>query len=136
MARGLIMRIAALDDDPAQLERVERVLTEAGHKVQGFPLAKTLVAALRRETFDLLVLDWNLPDMTGVETIGWVRANLETPPPVLLQYPPGPVAGPHPGNGLGTQPRPADPNPRHAHLANPLKVESEARKRLSAGSGV
>ena len=78
------MRIAALDDDPAQLERVERVLTEAGHKVQGFPLAKPLVGALRRDTFDLLVLDWNVPDMTGVEVIGWIRANLETPAPVLL----------------------------------------------------
>jgi len=78
------MRIAALDDDPAQLEAVERALTEAGHSCQTFPLAKALVAALRRDTFDLLVLDWNLPDMTGIETIAWARDNLETVPPVLL----------------------------------------------------
>lgn len=78
------MRIAALDDDPAQLEAVERALTEAGHSCQTFPLAKALVAALRRDTFDLLVVDWNLPDMSGIETIAWARENLETPPPVLL----------------------------------------------------
>src|ERR1700761_5117845 len=78
------MRIAALDDDPALLESIERVLTEAGHSCQTFALAKTLIAALRRETFDLLVVDWNLPDMSGVETIAWARENLETPPPMLL----------------------------------------------------
>ena len=78
------MRIAALDDDPVQLDSVERVLTQAGHRVQAFALAKPLIAALRRDTFDLLVLDWNVPDLTGVETIGWVRENLESPPPVLL----------------------------------------------------
>ena len=78
------MRIAALDDDPALLEAIERVLTEAGHSCQTFSLAKTLIAALRRETFDLLVVDWNLPDMSGVETIAWARENLETPPPTLL----------------------------------------------------
>jgi DNA-binding response OmpR family regulator len=78
------MRIAALDDDPAQLEAVERALTGAGHRCQTFALARTLMAALRRDTFDLLILDWNLPDISGVDTIEWVIANLETPPPMLL----------------------------------------------------
>ena len=78
------MRIAALDDDPAQLEAVERVLTAAGHSCRTFALAKSLMAALRRDTFDLLILDWNLPDVSGVETIRWVRANLAAPPPMLL----------------------------------------------------
>ena len=78
------MRIAALDDDPAQLEAVERVLTGAGHSCQTFARAKQLVAALRRDTFDLLVVDWNMPEMSGVETIAWARQNLEASPPVLL----------------------------------------------------
>lgn len=30
---------------------------------------------LQRETFDLLVLDWNVPDMSGEEVLKWVRAN-------------------------------------------------------------
>jgi DNA-binding response OmpR family regulator len=60
------------------------VLTGAGHNCQTFPLAKALVTALRRDTFDLLVVDWNLPDMSGLETIAWARENLDTPPPVLL----------------------------------------------------
>ena len=78
------MRVAALDDDPVQLDTVERAVTGAGHTCQTFPLAKALMAALRRDTFDLLILDWNLPDVSGVETIRWVVENIETPPPMLL----------------------------------------------------
>jgi DNA-binding response OmpR family regulator len=63
---------------------VERALTDAGHTCQTFALAKSLMAALRRDTFDLLILDWNLPDVSGVETIRWVNENLAAPPPMLL----------------------------------------------------
>lgn len=78
------MRIAALDDDPAQLEAVERVLINAGHRCQTFCLAKTLMTALRRDTYDLLLLDWNLPDVSGVDTVRWVTQNVDNPPPMLL----------------------------------------------------
>jgi DNA-binding response OmpR family regulator len=78
------MRIAALDDEAPQLESVERLLTAAGHACHAFSSAKALVAALRRETFDLLLVDWNLPEMSGIEVIGWVRENLSPAPPILL----------------------------------------------------
>lgn len=78
------MRIAVLDDDDAQTQAISRLLTEEGHVCWTFGAARALIAALRQETFDLLVLDWNLPDMTGVEVIDWVRQNLEPPPPMLL----------------------------------------------------
>ena len=57
------MRIAALDDDAAQVEAVERLMTAAGHGCRTFTAPKTLIAALRRETFDLLIVDWNMPEM-------------------------------------------------------------------------
>jgi DNA-binding response OmpR family regulator len=78
------MRIAALDDDAAQVEAVVRLLSNSGHNCISFNTAKTLITALRRETFDLLILDWNLPGMSGLETIAWVRENLSSRPPVLL----------------------------------------------------
>ena len=78
------MRIAALDDDEAQVTAIARLLTAAGHTCYTFLNARGLISSLRRETFDLLVLDWNLPEMTGLETIAWVHENLTSPPPVLL----------------------------------------------------
>lgn len=78
------MRIAALEDDEAQAEIVARLLNAAGHACHPFRAAEPLISTLRRETFDLLILDWNLPEMSGLEVIGWIRENLPAQPPILL----------------------------------------------------
>ena len=78
------MIIAVLDDDPVQVEAIQGVVDAAGYKAVGFSRAASLLSALRRETFDLLIVDWSLPDRSGLEVIQWVRANLDPPPPMLL----------------------------------------------------
>ncbi|QCP54483.1 response regulator transcription factor [Trinickia violacea] len=69
------MRIAVLEDDPTQVDLVTQTLTAAGHTCYAFKEGKTLQKRLRRETFDLLVLDWIVPDMSGEAVLKWVRAN-------------------------------------------------------------
>ena len=83
-ATGWAMRIAALDDDQAQVDAVERVTAAAGHTCRTFTTPKALLAALRRESYDLLVVDWNMPEMSGLETMAWVQANIDPQPPILL----------------------------------------------------
>lgn len=78
------MRIAALDDDPEQLELTKRTLAAIGHDCHVFLDGKTFLRALRRESFDLLVLDWQLPDITGPEVVRWVRENIEQHVPILF----------------------------------------------------
>ena len=39
---------------------------------------------LRREICDLLVLDWQLPDVSGLEVVRWVRSNLDHRMPILF----------------------------------------------------
>jgi DNA-binding response OmpR family regulator len=78
------MKIATLDDDPVQLDVTLGAIKEAGFQGTGFSRAKALLSALRRETYDLMVLDWHLPDHSGVEVIRWAHQNLTPPPPILL----------------------------------------------------
>lgn len=78
------MRIAALDDEPSALELVESSMRAIGHECHTFSQGAALLRALRRETFDLLVLDWQVPDVTGVEVVRWVREHDGHRIPVLL----------------------------------------------------
>jgi DNA-binding response OmpR family regulator len=78
------MRIAILEDDPALAQRLVSVLEPNDHIVHHFSTGKSLIAQLKRETFDLLILDWNLPDITGVEVLEWAREHLEGRTPVLF----------------------------------------------------
>lgn len=78
------MRIAALDDEPSTLELVESCMRSIEHECHTFTSGGALLRALRRETFDLLVLDWEVPDVTGIEVVRWAREHLTHRVPILL----------------------------------------------------
>ncbi|KVQ15063.1 response regulator transcription factor [Burkholderia ubonensis] len=69
------MRIAVLEDDPAQCAFVSQILTAAGHTCLAFNEGKVFQKHLKRETFDMLVLDWAVPGVSGEDVLKWVRAN-------------------------------------------------------------
>jgi DNA-binding response OmpR family regulator len=81
---GCGLRIACLDDDVDQLERISSLLREAGHRVYGFNRGRTMLNQLRCETFDLIVLDWEVPDVSGFDILLAIRANLGLKTPVLF----------------------------------------------------
>lgn len=78
------MKIAILDDDPELLESVSRLLNEAGHRCFCFDRGEALIQTLRSSHFDLFVLDWNLPDRSGISVIEWIRNRIGDSVPVLL----------------------------------------------------
>lgn len=78
------MRIAALDDDALQLELFTRALTDMGHVCHTYSTGAALLKDLRRETFDLLIVDWQLPDIEGPEIVTWVREQLGADLPILF----------------------------------------------------
>lgn len=78
------MRIAAVDDDPLQLELFAAALGAAGHQCHVFSTGTELLRVLRRETFDLLIVDWELPDASGPEIVAWVREHLGPELPILF----------------------------------------------------
>lgn len=84
------MRIAVLDDDPAQLSFLIHALTrqlDMGDELVSccpFHQGEALRRSLRHETYDLLVLDWNVPDLDGVELLHWLRNFQKNDVPVIM----------------------------------------------------
>lgn len=78
------MRIAVLDDDSALLELVCSILNAAGHTCHPFVSGKEMLHQLRRESYDMLILDWQVPDLSGTEVLHWVREKLNPNLPVLF----------------------------------------------------
>lgn len=78
------MRIAALDDDPLQLDMLSQVALESGHSCHTYLKGAALQQDLRRESFDLLIVDWQLPDMDGTDLVRWVRSQVSKELPILF----------------------------------------------------
>lgn len=77
-------RIASLEDDAAQAALVRHIVTNAGHECITFADSARLLLTLRTVSFDLLLLDWELPGQSGREVLAWVRGNLDRHLPVMF----------------------------------------------------
>lgn len=78
------MHIAVLEDDPDQRDLLELWLSSGAHTSHGFGLTVDFVEGAKKERFDLLLIDWMLPDGTGGEVLQWVRENLGWDVPVVV----------------------------------------------------
>ena len=78
------MRISILEDDPDQLALLKRWLTDDGHDVHGYTTGRDAMKHAGRESFDLFVLDWQVPDVSGADVLMWLRTNVSKTVPVLF----------------------------------------------------
>jgi len=85
------MRIAVLEDEPTQMSHLVETLenclfNNADEPVSCVPFhsGEALRSALRTESFDLLVLDWNVPDLDGFQLLAWLRKQRESTVPVVM----------------------------------------------------
>lgn len=70
------MRIAVLEDSLPDAALAVQVLVDAGHEVTHYQIGQNLLDNLLIKKYDLLLLDWILPDMTGYDVLNWVRKNI------------------------------------------------------------
>ena len=79
------MHIASVEDDPIQGELIQSIITKAGYSFTLHAKGRDLLTALARSPgYDLLLVDWELPDITGFDVLRWVRSNLGQSMPVIF----------------------------------------------------
>ena len=69
----MALRILVIEDDPAIATLLEYNLTAAGYEVALAASAEDGKIMIADDSFDLAVLDWMLPEMSGIELCGQLR---------------------------------------------------------------
>jgi DNA-binding response OmpR family regulator len=78
------MHILIIDDNEEILFGVEKLLNNAHYQTQTANTLALADEALTNQQFDLIILDWILPDGSGVEFLARLRQEYLTTPVVLL----------------------------------------------------
>jgi DNA-binding response OmpR family regulator len=78
------MRIAVLDSERSQADLICQVLTSAGHACHGFDNGKDLLAHLRKDSYDMLIMDWQVIDLSGVEVLRRAKEKLPANTPMMF----------------------------------------------------
>ena len=79
-----VMLILLVEDDPAQLEPLQTALSQVGHIVDAVEDGATAQWLIGEKQYDLLILDWMLPQVSGVELCRLYRKSGSTSPVLML----------------------------------------------------
>ena len=84
MADAPASRLLIVDDDPELLQLLRDELSESGWDCHVANCGGDALLQLRQERFDLVVLDWTLPDFDGIEICRRLRSSGNTTPVLML----------------------------------------------------
>lgn len=78
------MRIAIVDDDAQLAELIQIWLEAKGYGCRVFNDGRTFLSELKRESYDLVILDWVMPEMDGESILTRMRSNYQQSIPVIF----------------------------------------------------
>jgi len=78
------MNIVFLEDDTSFAAEIVLKLQAAGHQVSHFAAGRACLKALNEFQYDLALLDWEVPDMTGAEILQSLKIKGNCPPVIFL----------------------------------------------------
>lgn len=78
------MRIAVVDDDAEFASFLNHLLVEAGHTVVNSANGNLFLRLAKTETFDIILLDWNLPGRDGIDIVRNLRNDVRSDVPIVL----------------------------------------------------
>lgn len=77
-------RIALVEDEADQLDLLQHIVRSLGAASSSFTSGEKLLKLLDRESFDMLVVDWNLPGIQGPEIVAQARRQLGPSIPIVF----------------------------------------------------
>ena len=81
-----VLQIALIDNGPSALDRLQQALEQNGHLCYRYATSLELMSALRRETFDLLVMNFTGQQASEAEVTEWISSSLTDPvAPFMLE---------------------------------------------------
>lgn len=78
------MRIAVLEDDEQLGQLMLLWMEAAGHQAHLYGDGQSFMTAAKRDSYDLFMLDWMLPDTTGDKVLEWIREHIGWHVPVIF----------------------------------------------------
>ncbi len=79
------MRVAIVEDDPDQAALLRLWLsTDGDYDCHLFDDGVKAIKAFQKDSYDLILLDWYMPEMNGLEVLAWIRKNLDWRVPVIF----------------------------------------------------
>jgi len=78
------MRIGYLEDDQSQADQVINWLSASSHTVLHAENGAEFLNLVKNNPVDMLILDWQLPDMEGVQVLETVNTQIEHNIPVIF----------------------------------------------------
>ncbi len=82
------IKVLVVDDDPQVCKTVGMILKDHGYHVQSYSQPRQALQAVRKNPFDMALIDIKMPDLNGLELVEKIRA--EDPriaPIVMTAYP-------------------------------------------------
>jgi len=77
------MRVLVAEDDRGLRDALGRGLREHGYTVDTVPDGQTAMSYLRSYEYEVVVLDWRMPGVSGLDVLHWLRHGAQ-PVPVLM----------------------------------------------------
>ncbi len=73
------MKILVIDDSNALRFMMLKLLRDLGYRdITAIGSAEEAVPLVHNEAFDLVLLDWNLPKMSGIDFLKYLKSNAKT----------------------------------------------------------
>src|SRR5580692_2864668 len=85
--------VLVVDDDPMMCRIIHRMLSDEQHKVQTSQSVADALGAIEQKHFDAYVIDFKLPDGSGLDVVERIRSKWGATPIILISgYDPAAVA--------------------------------------------